>query len=121
MIKVVDEHRSHSGEWRGRYLFRPLKWSRLVRDKGEYVVVLYINPTSELIQDLVLLHQPVRGSREEQHYIDLEDLETDLKSISEDGNINISAKELERLRKFWDLYDKEWDVPQFTNAKNWKF
>ena len=110
------EHKSHSGEWRGRFLFYPMHWSRRVRQYGEFVVVIQLK--DDLIVELKLMHQPINGPRKIETYDDFESLKKALDEISNDTGIFQNPKQIEEIKKKCDYYEYHPDInniPRDTN------
>lgn len=102
------EHRSVSGEERGRYLFYPMFWSRRVRQYGEFVVVIQI--TDDLITRIALMHQKINGSRTIEFYDDFNSLKKALDDISEYTGIFQNPKQVEEIKKKCDYYEYHPDI-----------
>lgn len=106
---MVNEHKSVSSADRGRHVFHPLVWTRLVRQHGEFAAIIYVQ--NDCIHDIVLMHQPVEGERFIQHFLTYEELEDEVKRINRTTGIRINDSEMAKMKKFWDIYD---EAPELT-------
>lgn len=102
------EHRSVSGEERGRYLFYPMHWSRRVRQYGEFAVVIQIK--DDLITRIALMHQPIDKPRKIETYDDFESLKKALDEISDSTGIFQNPKQVEEIKKKCDYYEYHPDI-----------
>ena len=96
----ISEWKNDPGVSYDRHVFRPLVWTRLVREYGEFAVIILSK--RDLIYDIMLLRQPVEGEREIKHYSSYESLEKDINRISKEYRIRVSDSEMKKIRDLWE-------------------